>query len=287
MRKVSFLPVDHAPELPAGGPVPEAWREAVARHFEMPFALPMENGRAAIAAVLRHLQLTPTDEVYITTSFEYPNVSSCVTCTVFNFCKPSRVLTEHTKAILVIHEFGVPHPRLAELVGVSRERGIPLIEDCAHTVASFGRMGMVGRNGDWVVVSFPKVLAVETGGMLLGRSGLDADGDTGEWQRNAAAWWPSVGEQGDRRRAVFHRMAAGAAEAGLAPAVRVDEDIVPWFFPVAVSDTGAALASIRAEGVDCGHWHGTNLVVLPCHQFLTGEDVDRVVGALRRAAQVR
>ena len=69
------------------------------------------------------------------TTFDKPNVSSCVTSTVFNHCKPSRVSSANTRAVLVIHEFGVPYPQIAALREFCDSRSIPLIEDW---LATFG-----------------------------------------------------------------------------------------------------------------------------------------------------
>ena len=75
-----------------------------------------------MTALFRHLALRRDDEVFIATTFDYPHVPACVTCTVFNLAKPSRVLTDRTRAIFVIHEFGVPHPGTPALREESRRR---------------------------------------------------------------------------------------------------------------------------------------------------------------------
>ena len=62
------------------------------------------SGRKAIDLILDECGLKLSDEVLIATTFNKPNVSSCVTSTIFNHCKPSRVLSDSTRAVLVIHE---------------------------------------------------------------------------------------------------------------------------------------------------------------------------------------
>jgi len=116
----------------------------------------LPSGRRAIAAVLASLALKPADEVYISNSTGQTYISSCVTCTVFNFCQPTRVLTKNTRAILVIHEYGIPHPDLRDLVSEGRERGIPVIEDCAHSMDSTVDGRPIGCFGDYAVYSLSK-----------------------------------------------------------------------------------------------------------------------------------
>ncbi|MBZ0165808.1 MAG: DegT/DnrJ/EryC1/StrS family aminotransferase, partial [Candidatus Omnitrophica bacterium] len=169
-NSISLLPYDHrdsAEVFPACGlgEIQKAFRE----FFDRPWAALTYNGRGAIDAVMRSLPLVRDDEVFITTTFDYPNVSSCVTSTIFNYCKPARVLSDRSKAILVIHEFGVPHRNTPQLRELADQRGIPLIEDCAHTINSHRDDWQVGFFGDFVVVSFSKIFPVPLGGMLLGK----------------------------------------------------------------------------------------------------------------------
>jgi hypothetical protein len=91
------------------------------------------TARHAITAVLNSLKVEPTDKIYLTNTTGQTYISACVTCTIFNFCKPSRVLSNKTKAIFIIHENGVPHPELGCLIEEGKKRKIPVIEDCTHT----------------------------------------------------------------------------------------------------------------------------------------------------------
>ena len=236
-----------------------------------------------MTALFRHLGLRREDEVFIATTFDYPHVSACVTCTVFNFAKPSRVLTAHTRAIVVIHEFGVPHPATPEFRREARRRGIPLIEDCAHTVASVAAEGWhVGELADWAIASFPKVFPVRAGGLLAGPPVAcePAPGDV-----DAAAWWPSRADQAERRRAVFCDLAGWARALGVTPIFELAPGVVPWFFPVAVPDPARLMEAARAAGVECGQWYGTNVVALPCHQFLGAAEIGAIAAALARGVR--
>jgi dTDP-4-amino-4,6-dideoxygalactose transaminase len=285
---VSFLPVDHAP------PPPSASREdflaAVGARMGRKEATLTVNGRAAMAALFRHLQLLPEDEVFVTTTFGYPNVSACVTSTIFNYCKPSRILGLQTRAILVIHEFGAPHAGTPELRREATRRGIPLIEDCAHSVASGAPEGWrVGELADWAIVSLPKLLPVSVGGALVGPP-VPYSATRHETRQMraaaglAAAWQPRWREHIENRRRVFRALSSRAAEVGLEPLFTVTDAVCPWFFPVEVPCPEAVQLAARELGVDCGHWHGSDAVVLPCHQFLGEDHVRRIAEVLARAA---
>jgi dTDP-4-amino-4,6-dideoxygalactose transaminase len=73
-------------------------------------------------------------------------------------------ITPRTKAIIVPHMFGLPAD-LAELSGL----GIPLIEDCAHSLGAVYRGKKVGGFGALAVFSFyaTKVITTGEGGMVV------------------------------------------------------------------------------------------------------------------------
>lgn len=285
MDKVSFMPADHAPKPPPRKlSVPQVVSDS-AQHLLHREAQLTHSGRAAMTALFKQLELRREDEIFVTTTFDFPNVSSCVTCTIFNFCKPSRILTKQTRAIFVIHEFGAPHAQTRKLQEEARRRGIPLIEDCAHTIDSVSREGWrVGELGDWVIVSLPKILPTLHGGLLVGPrvSYKPSEHENEEMMRageTAAAWWPLRSEHMTRRRELFRELTHRVRKKGMKTLLTADPCIAPWFFPICARRPDSLVARARARKVDCGLWHGTNIVVLPCHQFLAQRDIDRIVDA--------
>ncbi len=124
------------------------------------------SGKDCIHAVAKYLNLSRSDEVFITTTTDSPFVSSCVTCTLFNYCKVSRVFTEKTKLIYIIHEFGFPNPRLLDLIELGKQKGIPVFEDSAHSFDTLYNGLMVGTLGDFGMYSMPKSFPVKRGGVL-------------------------------------------------------------------------------------------------------------------------
>jgi len=240
------------------------------------------NGRTAISVILQSLDLNPDDEIYVTTTFEKPNVSSCVTCTIFNFCKPSRVLTDKARAIFVIHEFGMPHPRIDELVMLAKQKGIPLVEDCAHTIDSRYNGRMVGQSGDYVICSFPKIFPVQYGGLLIGENLSYQPTDVQraiieQVKRTLPRYLSSLTEYSNRKRKNFRLLESRFKRIGLKPWFEINEEISPSFhFPLVVDKFEKVIQKATESGIECGLWHGTNIVVLPAHQFLKEEHLERI-----------
>ena len=289
--KVSFLPADHGTTAPPAGITVEKFTAEVARWLGHREAVLTHSGRAAMSAVFAHLGLRCSDEVFITTTFGYPNVSSCVTSTIFNFCKPSRVLTDAARAIFVIHEFGVPHHGTPQWREEAWRRSIPLIEDCAHTIDSVAAEGWrVGNLADWVILSLPKLFPTLKGGLLVGpridyRPSHREILETSDAAAVAAAWWPLWPEHAQYRRKVYSSLTERFAQIGLRPLFEMHGGVTPWFFPVSTPVYESVLASCASHRIDCGWWHGTNIVVFPCHQFISDDHVNRIVKATSEAVE--
>jgi dTDP-4-amino-4,6-dideoxygalactose transaminase len=287
-EKIFFLPVDQAVGLPENASADfnaELFQQTVASSFNKPHAYLLENGRKAMTQLFQHLKLNPGNEVFITTTFDYPNVSSCVTCNVFNFCKPSRVLTEHTKAIFIIHEFGVPHPKTFELINLGKEKNIPVIEDCAHTIDSYFEDGQkAGSVADWTIISFPKMFPVHIGGILAGNDPLykmpSREAQLMKESSIVSEQWKDIPSISKKRRELL-QLYKSLLKGSNAEFIGYNaEHIMPWFFPVKVADPAKAISALRQNSIDAGLWHGTNIIVLPLHQYLNEMHVRRVCDVL-------
>ena len=77
-----------------------------------------------------------------------------------------RRMTAQTRAILMVHYFGFPQP-LARLRALCDERGIALIEDCAHVLAGDVDGSALGSIGDVAVFSWRKFLPTYDGADLF------------------------------------------------------------------------------------------------------------------------
>jgi hypothetical protein len=241
-------------------------------------------GRSAIFRALKLLRLERKDEVFVTTTFETPYVSRCATSTIAKVCLPKRRLTNRTRAILAIHEFGVPHPRIFELRDQAKKRGISLIEDCAHTIDF--RIGdrRVGSIGDIVIYSFPKLLSIRGGGTLAVRnhdSNLECDASVPHRICAIARDLQRLERYSERRVRNFEYAAALFRLVALEPLVGARKNVTPYIFPLVAKSPGRIADQCSRLGIGCAVWYGNNLLALPIHQFMDEGDVDTVFGAVK------
>ncbi|NNC70791.1 MAG: DegT/DnrJ/EryC1/StrS aminotransferase family protein, partial [Flavobacteriaceae bacterium] len=116
-----------------------------------------KNARNAIYLALTHYNLKEDDYVTILTTTNNFYISSCVTSEIEKFCKWSREITPATKVIFVNHEFGYPFENLEGL----KKYKLPIIEDCAHAFFSSDENHNIGKVGDFVIYSFPKMFPIQ------------------------------------------------------------------------------------------------------------------------------
>jgi dTDP-4-amino-4,6-dideoxygalactose transaminase len=81
-------------------------------------------------------------------------------------------ITPRTRAVYLIHYLGFPAP-VREVVAGCRERGIPVIEDCALALLSRDGERSLGALGDAAVFCLYKTLPVPDGGALVVRDSTD------------------------------------------------------------------------------------------------------------------
>ena len=75
-------------------------------------------------------------------------------------------LVNGAHAILVVHYFGFP-AQMDEILALCRQRGVVLIEDCAHCYPSWTGNRLVGEQGALAIFSPRKFLPLPDGGALL------------------------------------------------------------------------------------------------------------------------
>lgn len=135
------------------------------------------SGRAAIFHAVLQLQLPPASTVLVP-SYHCPTMVAPVILANFkvayfglradglpNLDTIDAATASKSKAMLVSHYFGLAHS-LAEVRQWCDDRGIALIEDCAHCY--FGEAGErpIGAWGDYSTASLSKFLPVPEGGLL-------------------------------------------------------------------------------------------------------------------------
>src|ERR1051325_6784542 len=130
------------------GPQVAAFEKEFAAYVRAPFACAVSSCTAALHVALCALGIGADDEV-ITVSHSFIATSNairyCGATPVFVDIDPATfnidpaiveaAVTPRTKAILAVHQLGMPCD-LAALTSIARRRGIPLVEDAACAIGS-------------------------------------------------------------------------------------------------------------------------------------------------------
>ncbi len=237
-----------------------------------------ESGKSAIRKIAELHGLSRDDEACIITTSDSPFVSSCVTSTLFNFCKVSRVLTDKTRLLFVIHEFGFPCERIDVLAEIARNRGIPLVEDIAHSLTSSFKGRSLGALGDYAVYSLPKSLPLDAGGILLastkyiGAIQVECDLVKNAFTRKSEILhWVH-----NRRRYLFEILSAEVSK----PLIyRLTEGCNPFCF--AYRDEPSEVISLNQSAnrrkVELLRTHNPDWVTIPLNPWYTEADVERLI----------
>ena len=176
------------------GPEVAAFEREFAAAVDVPFACAVSSCTTALHLALVALGVGREDEV-VTVSHSFIATANAirycgaipvfvdVISDTFNI-DPALVenaISSKTKAILVVHQLGMPC-ELAPILAIARRRGLPVVEDAACAIGSEllwdGRWERIGRpHADVACFSFHprKLLSTGDGGMLTTRSrDLDA-----------------------------------------------------------------------------------------------------------------
>lgn len=146
------------------------------------------SGRTALEITLEALGLKDNDEV-IVQAFTCVAVTNAIKwakgTVVFadidkNTLNPSlqqitSKVTNHTRAIVIQNTFGLPFQDFSDLQKFARERGIVIINDCAHALGARLNEQRIEQYGDATVLSFgrDKVISSVFGGALIVHPSLD------------------------------------------------------------------------------------------------------------------
>jgi perosamine synthetase len=175
------------------GPELAAFEDALAAYHSMPHAIAVSSGTAGLHMALLTLGIGEGDEV-IVPSFAFIAVANAVhlvrATAVFADVDPitlnltpssvERVLTSRTRAILVVHTFGIPAD-MHGLRALATSRNLVIIEDACEAigaeVSNAHGTGRVGSFGDLAVFGFypNKQITTGEGGAVLAHSQLHAD----------------------------------------------------------------------------------------------------------------
>lgn len=236
------------------------------------------SGKEAIRVICETLHLQRNDEVFITTTTDSSFVSTCVSATIFNFCKISRVLTENTKAIFVIHTFCFPHLELMKLRQKADELNIPLIEDCISAIDSYNEEGLrLGSIGDYAVYSLTKILPVNSGGIVYTKSdSLNKDNDS-SIKKCFRDWLPYLELFKRKRRHNYQLLKALIGNELYNYGVGVN----PFMYGF-THDNAPELIKQLNNYVECGLTHVSGEVHLPLNPFIDYERETQLIHFLEK-----
>jgi hypothetical protein len=237
-------------------------------------------GKEGIELALKALALKPRDCVSILTTTGNTYISSCVTKEIEKVCTWSRTIQANTAALFVNHEFGYPYRNLSYL----RSYGLPIIEDACHSYLADTPAGDMGRVGDFIVYSLPKIFPLQLGGIVSydSRYHLDSRVERGtELEYYLASvisyYLPTLDEVRAKRLANYHQLAQSFSLLGCCPRFELLANDVPGVFMFTVPE-GIDLAAMKrhawAHGIECSIFYGERAFFIPVHQRLRHADLD-------------
>jgi dTDP-4-amino-4,6-dideoxygalactose transaminase len=181
------------------GPEVAAFEQEFAATVGAPYACAVSNCTTALHLALLAVGVRPGDEV-ITVSHSFiataNSIRYCGATPVFVDIDPATfninperieaVITERTRAMLCVHQMGMPCD-LAAVLGIARRHNLPVIEDAACAIGSEvfwqGEWQQIGRpHADIACFSFHprKIVTTGDGGMLTTTHG--------EWDQQFRLW---------------------------------------------------------------------------------------------------
>ena len=151
--------------------------------LDMPFAVAHNNGTGAIHAALHAFDIGSGDEVVVPSATWWSSVMPILhhggvpvfaetedQCIGLDPADVEARITDRTKAIMVVHLFGMPS-KMDELMAVAARHGLKVLEDASHAHGAVYRDRKIGTLGDAAVFSMQanKLLPSAEGGMFLTR----------------------------------------------------------------------------------------------------------------------
>jgi perosamine synthetase len=171
------------------GPELVAFESALASYHSVRHAIAVSSGTAGLHMALLTLGIEKGDEV-IVPSFAFIAVANAVlhvrAIPVFADIDPvtlnltpeavERVLTPRSRAIIVVHTFGIPADMLA-LRDLAMRHNLAIIEDACEAIGAELHNRRVGSFGDLAVFGFypNKQITTGEGGAVLAHTQFDAD----------------------------------------------------------------------------------------------------------------
>lgn len=239
------------------------------------------NGREAIRIALSNYKLHKNDIVTILTTSGNFYISQCVTNEIEKFCRWSRKIEGGTKVVLLNHEFGYPYNDILKL----KEFGIPIIEDCAHTFFSQDKDNAIGKVGDFVVYSFPKMFPIQIGGLLVSNLPDKVIGTNHINNRSLRYIKDVLSHYIEKDTEIIQRRVSNYKflrnkflSLGFEERFTLHLDTIPGVF---MFKTGSHILNLQElkkyyweHGVQCSVFYGEKAFFIPVHQSLSEHDMN-------------
>jgi len=244
------------------------------------------TGKHAIYKALSFYDLKQEDEVYIVTALKNSYVSSCVTKEIEKFCKWSRTLTNNTKLIFVIHDFGKVSDEIEQLLDLK----LPIVEDLAMSMFSDNHDSKIGKYGDFAIYSLPKFFPIQFGGILRYNSDkflYDNDSSKQPYEENLqklANHFLSLKDASVKRRMEnFQYYSEKLSAIGLQTRLSLSNFEVPSVFMFSSESINLDELKIfmQRNGIESGKFYGENSFFLPIHQNLKTFDLDFIINLIK------
>lgn len=235
------------------------------------------SGKEAIRIIVEYLNLEKEDEVFITTTTESSYVSTCVSATLFNYSKISRVLTDKTKVIYVIHNFAFPHPKLLELRRLCDEKDLILVEDCAFAFDSYIEDLRLGSLGDFSIYSLPKIFPISSGGILSFNKKFDIQKITIDNQivKLTERWIPKMENIKNDRQENYNFLENRANKNSIYGNVNNINPFMYGFYSENYQEDYMCL-----KGFELGVTHVKNEVHIPVNAFISKDEFKKIIERL-------
>lgn len=165
------------------GPVSEEFEAAVARYVSVPHAVAVSSGTAGLHLCIRALGISEGDEV-IVPSFTFIAAANAIryerAIPVFADIDPvtlnidpqrvEEAITPRTRAIVVVHTFGLP-AEISTILEIAERHGLLVIEDACEAIGAEHRGRKAGSMGHAGVFAFypNKQITTGEGGVVVTR----------------------------------------------------------------------------------------------------------------------
>jgi hypothetical protein len=239
-----------------------------------------ENGRKAINTALGYYKLKQNDVVTIHTTTENFYISGCVTKEIEKFCCWSRKMEAETKVIFVNHEFGYPYADIQKL----KNYKLPIIEDCANSFFSQDRNLSIGKVGDFVIYSFPKMFPLQIGGLLVSnlpdkidrRNQFTPDGL--RYIKNVLSHYITSEDKIIKDRFSNYKfLREKFSLLGFRERFPLEDNVVPGVFMFRTENDKIDLPELKkffwAHGIHCSVFYGEEAFYIPVNQSLNEHDM--------------